>query len=262
MTDPTIFYFSGTGNSYWVSKQIQNKFKNFKLVRITKKLIRQNNPVKSQQLGFVFPVYAFGLPRMVHEFIIKTLINKPKYLFAIATHGGNAANTLNIFQKLLSKKSLVLNSAFELEMPGNYIRFSYPIQEKQKKDYKNLLNASEKLQTIISKIQTFQNISPKETTLDVKFSSKFIPFLFNLFYKREDRFFLCSDDCIGCGRCSKICPSENIILINDKKPKWLHNCLFCMACLNWCPENAIFYKNKEKYPNYYHHPDVKASELL
>jgi hydrogenase-4 component H len=52
-----------------------------------------------------------------------------------------------------------------------------------------------------------------------------------------------SNLCIGCGACSKNCPSKaiNMIAINEKKyPQFnLGKCLFCNECLENCPKKAI-----------------------
>ena len=56
--------------------------------------------------------------------------------------------------------------------------------------------------------------------------------------------------CIGCGKCAKLCPLNNIML-KDGKPVWGDECTHCMACIGNCPTEAIEYgsitQKKEKY---------------
>lgn len=56
--------------------------------------------------------------------------------------------------------------------------------------------------------------------------------------------------CVGCGKCEKLCPLNNVELV-DKKPVWHDRCTHCMACIGNCPVNAIQYgditKDKEPY---------------
>ena len=61
-----------------------------------------------------------------------------------------------------------------------------------------------------------------------------------------------SDDCIGCGKCVKLCPLNNITLENGK-PVWGRKCTHCMACISYCPEKAIEYgkKSSEKERYYF-----------
>ena len=56
--------------------------------------------------------------------------------------------------------------------------------------------------------------------------------------KLKDKDFYASDKCIGCGKCEKLCPLNNIKMV-DKKPTWNHNCTHCMACIGNCPVEAI-----------------------
>jgi len=55
--------------------------------------------------------------------------------------------------------------------------------------------------------------------------------------------------CIGCGICSKECPSQAIIMISvdgKKHPEFqLDKCVFCYQCSDSCPKKAI--KNSEYY---------------
>jgi ferredoxin len=73
--------------------------------------------------------------------------------------------------------------------------------------------------------------------------------------------FYSNEKCIGCGTCEKVCPVDNIKMI-DKNPSWQHKCEQCFACLQWCPQSAIQFGNNTENINRYHHPDVKVSDLM
>ena len=55
------------------------------------------------KIGLVFPVYAWGLPRIVADFVKKLKLNKEQYVFAVATSGGTPAGTLRQLQKMLQQ---------------------------------------------------------------------------------------------------------------------------------------------------------------
>ena len=66
--------------------------------------------------------------------------------------------------------------------------------------------------------------------------------------------FHATDACIGCGKCARVCPLNNIEMVEvdgKKRPKWLKPCAHCMACIGNCPFEAVEFgditKNKEKY---------------
>ncbi len=76
-----------------------------------------------------------------------------------------------------------------------------------------------------------------------------------------DKNFWVDDKCHSCGICAKVCPAADVEMSNGK-PAWLHRCEQCLACLQWCPQEAIQYGKKTvKYPRY-HHPEVILQNML
>ena len=76
-----IFYFSGTGNSAWVARQLAEG-QNEELLSIAMEIDR-NKAYKlkaGEKVGFVFPVYAWGPPKIVLRFIHQLKLDKPGYL--------------------------------------------------------------------------------------------------------------------------------------------------------------------------------------
>lgn len=69
-------------------------------------------------------------------------------------------------------------------------------------------------------------------------------------YKLLAKDFYSTDACIGCGKCVKLCPLNNITS-KDKAPVWGDHCTHCMACIGNCPTRAIEYgkitQEKEQY---------------
>ena len=71
-----IFYFSGTGNSEWVAQQLAAQL-NEQLLFIPDEM-RGEADYKlrpNEKLGFVFPVYAWRVPRFILRFIRKCAIS-------------------------------------------------------------------------------------------------------------------------------------------------------------------------------------------
>lgn len=82
-----IFYFSGTGNSEWTAQKIAEKTsdKAYDIVKL-KELPEIDG---EQQIGFVFPVYAWGAAEPMTEFA-KKLKKTKAFTFGVCTYGGNA----------------------------------------------------------------------------------------------------------------------------------------------------------------------------
>ena len=61
--------------------------------------------------------------------------------------------------------------------------------------------------------------------------------------------------------CAQICPVVNIKMENGK-PCWLHHCEHCLACLHWCPQEAIQFGKNTKGRKRYRHPEITSAELI
>lgn len=256
----TIYYFSGTGNSLYVAKKIQEKLGDTELVHITAELRDRSVSIETDVLGFVFPVYAWGPPVIVAEFIKHINVRKSGYIFVVATNAGGPENTLKRVEKLLKNKGLATDSAFSITMPANYILgMNPPLQEESQK----IINAADsKLSEMLTAIAEKRPTAvPGATTLLGMIKSTLGHSGFAMMMNKQDKKFFSSNKCTGCGICEKLCPAENIRLNTEKKPVWQHHCELCLACINWCPEHAIEAGEATAQRNRYHHPEIKVSEL-
>lgn len=75
-----------------------------------------------------------------------------------------------------------------------------------------------------------------------------------------DKSIIVDEKCNGCGTCAKVCPVNNIKIV-DRKPELQHRCEMCFACDEWCPSNAIHHWSRPEGTKY-HHPEVKISDML
>ena len=78
-----------------------------------------------------------------------------------------------------------------------------------------------------------------------------------------DRAFYTNTSCDGCGICEKLCLSGKIV-IKGGKPVWnpAIRCLFCFACIHYCPQEAIqFSHTKTPVRHRYHHPEIPWKAL-
>ena len=70
-----------------------------------------------------------------------------------------------------------------------------------------------------------------------------------------------TNECTGCGICSKVCPVGNITQKENNKPVFKYNCESCLACANNCPQNAIqlkIQKSKDRFRN----SEVTLNEII
>lgn len=254
----TIFFFSGTGNSYNVAKILSEKLENSELIPIAKIWKNERIECTSEKIGFVFPIYFTGLPKIVYDFVNKLIIKQANYIFSIHTQGGPSLSGAVPFtlKKLLKPKLKRLNAIFCIKMVANNITL-YNIADPKSQEKINA-EAIEKLGKII------QSISNNEINGLKGYLSFFLAIMNKIFRKRVnkgDKKFYADINCNSCGICEKICPVSNIML-EDGKPKWLHSCQKCLACIHYCPQRAIQYGKATIKRQRYHHPDINVKVLI
>ncbi|MFX0070328.1 MAG: EFR1 family ferrodoxin [Candidatus Hermodarchaeota archaeon] len=253
----SIYYFSGTGNSLYIAKKIAEKLNDCELIPISK-IWQQDNPSsEAERIGFIFPLYYLGLPAIIYDFVSKFNVSSANYIFTLITSGGGGTGTaLNQINKMLKKKSKLLNGSFCVRMPGNYIpMYNVPSKEEQKYYFKH---ADEALDKIVESIRKNETVKRKE---HIQTIAKPVNKYFRNKVNNSDRKFYADENCNSCEICEKVCPVNNIKII-EGIPIWQHKCQQCLACIHFCPQNAIQYGKKTSKRSRYHHPEIKVNEIM
>lgn len=258
-----IFYFSGTGNSLYAAKTIA-EYNNEELVSIATLMNKEDeyhefNLKDNEIIGFVFPVYGWGPPNIVLQFIEKLRLGNyhDNYVFSVATCGDNIGNTIEKLGAALKKNGLELNSGFSVRMPNNYI-IMFDVDPKNVETEK-LISANETLMNINRIIaerekgvyQVVKGFMPGVLT-------SIINPLFNKNAINTKKFYS-TDKCTACGICEKVCNCNNIKV--DQKPEWGNRCTQCFACIHYCPEKAIQYGKATEKKGRYVNPNVSIKEI-
>ncbi len=255
----TLYYFSGTGNSLKVARDIADKLGDAEIVSIPD-IVDQDAISSSGCIGLVFPVYAYGLPLIATRFLKKlSLQGNDTYVFAVATCKEKKGGCMQQLAHELKAKGLALSAAFAVRMPGNCIH-AYnpePIEEQETK-YRQW---EARLQEIVS-VVTRKEIRVERTGfLERTIQNAMIYTMASHQFFKWDKRFWSDNNCIGCGVCQRVCPVGNI-MVKERKPVWLNRCEQCFACINWCPKASIQCGRKTMGRQRYHNPAVKLEDLL
>ena len=232
-----IFYFTGTGNSLFAARKIANST-GAALISIPQVFAKQQSYV-DDSIGFVYPQYAIGLPKMVRSFILNNKFDA-YYFFAVDLYAHIRLNALGEIAGILP-----LNYGAYLKTPLNFIfAFNPP-----KDPAKVLKKAESCLEQIISDITEHKNkpIKPRKSAGN---ATK---------YFGESKF-KATENCVKCGTCAKVCPANNI-----KMPESIvfgNKCENCFACVNLCPSHAIYSNKKMLKRRQYHNPLVSVNEII
>lgn len=251
-----LYFFSGTGNSLKIAQDLQAQLGETELIRICEANRAADKTSAVERIGFVFPVYVRGLPHMVKKYVENLQIGKDKYIFAVANYGNCAALSFFQLNNILAGKGTELSAMFGVAMPGNMWFMYYPHPEQE---FIDRINAQPDATFAIARqIENNAQVSIRDSLADHAADEEryhnFVP-------HTKDMDFWTTQKCNGCGTCIKICPANNIRLVNNK-PAWQHRCEFCLACLHWCPQEAIEYKQDSTARDRYQHPAIKVHELF
>lgn len=259
-----IYYFSGTGNALAIARELGEKLGDTEIVNLASS--PDPNALDSvDRIGFVFPVFGWGLPRIVRQFAQAIRPRTGQYTFAVATSAGSPATTLRQLRRLLRAREADLHAGFTVhgdfqissqdEKPMAIIRLMIWLVRNHQPD-----RFSQRIEEIASTIQNKERHVPETSNVPANALGSLINGFASRSFQTADRSFGVRDACVSCGICARVCPRENVRL-EAGTPSWHGNCEFCYACMAWCPEGAITLNgNPPIQPA--HHPDVALEDVL
>ncbi|MCL1873112.1 MAG: EFR1 family ferrodoxin [Clostridiales bacterium] len=261
-----IYTFSGTGTALAIADQIGAALGNATVQLIPRLLQQSPGEIKADapKTGFVFPNYFGGMPNAVRAFVQKLNLDDVHYCFAIVPAGGGQGYSLKFLQKELLEKGKALDYGRYVKGGSNYIVAGY---------YKGM--TAEKRDSLSRSIREKIHLYTGEIKADKSFVKRSNPLIYAVnrllssSSSRDvlkdtsagDREYSAGSKCTGCGICQKLCQAGNIVMLN-KKPSFQHKCYRCMACLQYCPQNAILFSGKELNKQKYNHPDYPAAKMI
>lgn len=243
-----IVYFSGTGNSRYVAELLAERLDD-RCVPLAE-ISSHDLKIEGQVTGLVFPVYSWGVPPVVIDFITGAPDGVfPSEIWAVCTCGDEVARTPEMLSRVLESRGMSLKGIWSVIMPNNYVLLpgfgTDPVELERRK----LAEAPDRVENIAGKIKNglFETDVPRGSLPRLKSA-----LVYPLFKKYGTTFgkWKVSDSCISCGLCRDVCPVGNISMC-DGKPVWGERCTSCVACFHVCPRRAIDYsgytKGKKQY---------------
>lgn len=273
MANTEIYYFSGTGNSLTVARRVAERLGG-DLVPIASVMDREEIPSEADVIGITFPVYYADLPNIVRRFAEKLDCAESAYVFGVATYGGAVSASLKGLDRILRSHGKKLSAGFGVHMPQN--AFRKPWENKRA-----IYRRAEKRIGLVARFVEARRTGTHYANLPLQmiltpfegfFRRMTVPYMEKIsntpspsgltvedLIPLADRSFSSTDACTGCAICARVCPVRNIEVV-EGRPVWRNRCENCIACLNWCPTNAIrggVVKNDHRY----RHPDVTWQDI-
>lgn len=252
MKRTVIFYFSGTGNTWWVSETLARHLRDggapaqaCSIEQLqpgeAERRIRQSDVV-----GFGFPVYGSDLPQPMKDFIGSLPVfpeEIPCFVFCTQwIWSGDGART---GADLLGPHGFRVLWGDHFLMPNNVsvglVRLPYTndpgkleaVRERNSRKIGGLARR------ILSGTPRRRGFSPVSLLLG---SLQRAPFR-RAFHRLRDDIHPDPARCTGCGYCIRVCPSGNLLL-EGGRVSTRGTCVLCMRCYNFCPESAIQYRGR------------------
>ena len=249
-----ILYFSGTGNSLAVARQLAEQL-NEPLMPLVD--AADVDLTKEKRIGLVFPTYDFNLPPALPEMVSHLKISPKSYVFTVVTCGSMVGNCIWEMRRLLRKKGIELAYSHKVSVPDNS---ALAFGRNPNKQLKKFERVPARMEQIISELQA------ESHTLHYRWFSLLSWLLGRPAVERGMIHCLGPkvnpDKCTGCNTCVRVCPMNNINL-TDEKALIGDNCTVCLACVHVCPQQAIRTNGQEaRKERQYRHPDIKLKDLI
>ena len=240
----TFLYFSGTGNSKYISEKFvkvmeENYNQKFEVHSIEEKLDFGNLISKSDMVGFCYPIYGSTIPKIMRDFVsqYKNFLNGKKLIIFCTQllFSGDGARSLTDLIKDINVKVVL---AEHFCMPNNVCNFSLlsikngeELRKKIGRADKRLYKACYNLYSNKRKLRGFNPFS--------HFLGLFQrPGFLKVEEGMRNKINIDEKKCISCGLCVRECPTGNLYM-DDGKVRYKDLCTLCYRCVNHCPEKAI-----------------------
>ena len=249
-----IYYFSGTDNSRAVALRLAALLHDTAVAMTAAKDTDKPGGGKEGCTGLVFPVYAWGPPLFVEQWLRSDAFRPAagSYVYAVCTCGDDIGRTDRLTARLLQPKSCGLAAAFSIAMPNTYVALpGFDVDDGATARHK-LEAAGPRLERVAASIKRrekgVRDVVPGAFPW---IKTHVLRPLFNRLLTGDARF-RAGAVCVGCGACAKACPVGNIRPDAGGRPMWQHGCTMCLACYHACPQGCIGYgpftRGKGRYP--------------
>jgi len=243
-------YFSGTGNTkHCVEQFVAQCDHNSTAVSIETPGLNEAL-AGHNMIVFGYPVYFSNAPKIVRDFIAENkMLFQGKEIFIIATMGLFSGDGAGCAARLFRKCHAKVVGGLHLKMPdciGDEKAMKKPLEANKE----IVRQADAKIALAAVK---FKEGTPVKVGLNVfyhiagLFGQRLWFYGKTMTYKEKPN--VDRQKCIGCGRCSELCPMRNIEIAEGKAVS--HNqCTLCYRCFSHCTDCAkrhIQYQSKAKH---------------
>lgn len=247
-----IFYFTGTGNSLYIAKQIEET-----PVSIPQIMRQKHLEFSADSIGIVAPIYGHEMPSMVKEFLKKGVFHTD-YFYIILTYGNRHGGAAELAKKLCDECGISVHYINVIVMVDNWLP-GFDMNEQKKIDKR----VEENMAVILADLAARRNMVSEVTDTDRAAHQQFLARMSQMPADAWQHLLRVTEVCVGCGICEKVCPSASIRVVDGKAVHIPGNCQTCLACAHACPQKAIQLTIPEVNPDArYRNEHISLREIM
>ena len=232
-------YFSGTGNSRYAAELFCREYDKDAIAYT----IEDDDVLKvvksADMIVFSYPVQFSTVPKIMRDFVTNNKeLWRNKKIFVIATMGLFSGDGAGMLGRLLESYGAEVIGGLHLKMPDS-IADEKALKRPLEKNKELVIQAEQKIKECVRQLK--EGHPPLEGMgLLYRLAGFFGQRLYfgHKTKKYSSKLKIDKEKCIGCGKCEKLCPMENIVIVGQKAVSG-DRCTMCYRCINKCPEQAI-----------------------
>lgn len=246
-----IIYFSGTGNTEFVAKKIKKSINetgnDCDLISIENdKNASSPGLINADLIIFAYPIYGSMAPRIIRDYIhnnYEKFIDKPSGV--IVTQDLFSGDGGAFLARILRKYGIKVVDIEHFAMPTN-------LSDADIFKIKNGKDNDKKINKTTTKIEKYVNrlLIKQYKRIGDNIFSRILGLFQRLSFQFAEKYYIKNfhidnEKCTLCAKCLKICPTDNLYIVNDTLSARL-NCTLCYRCVNQCPAKALSIMTKKK----------------
>lgn len=235
-----VLYYSATGNTEYIAKEIAKQTDD-EAQNLLERIRKKDRSQIFSEKPFVIcsPVHVCEPPMFFMQYLKDVTLSGNRNVYFVFTSGGYAGISAHLARNIIKRKGMTYMGRAEFTMPRNYpISRRYPLLSDEE-NAKRISQAMSMIPKVCDAIRSGAYLKARRITYFEKIITlPFTPLWVK--FKHKSDLFRSTDKCIGCGKCTLICPLNNISL-SEGRPAWANECSHCMACYANCPTGAIEY---------------------
>ncbi len=245
-----VLFFSATGNCKYAAERLAQPAGQATL-SIADCIRNGQYDFTDDAIGIVSPVYDWGLPSIVREFLEKASF-QTDYLYFVATYGTTPGASGAMANRMIRGRKI--DAYYSVRMPDTWTPiFDLSAPEKIAKYTRTTEAEIDRAIRCVGERRTNRHMSPRTPAFITRWIAEPI---YNHWVRRTAHLHV-EGSCVGCGLCARKCPVQAIEM-REKRPVWVKDrCVMCLGCLHRCPKFAIQYDNRTKKHGQYTNPHVK-----